>query len=264
MLTFHWLIQVVYDPTLNLYDLSSLKAGCLTGSPIPPSVAILLSKKLNIDMMITYGSTEIFDVSCVFVQEGHKSCTTVGKPIGNNKIRIVNKSGHPAMFGEEGEVLVKPDIAFEGYFDERNTNEAVTSDGWFRMGDIGKLDQDGYLTITGRTKDVIIRSCYNIYPFPLEKALLSHPAVKTIQIVGIPDYRYGEDVCACVILNPGCTLTVEDIEKHCVDKFIVNHLPKHCLQFDEFPKGFTGKIDRKKLREMAIGRITVPTSPYET
>ncbi|XP_071949785.1 medium-chain acyl-CoA ligase ACSF2, mitochondrial-like [Antedon mediterranea] len=259
-LVLNWLIQLVYDPTLSLYDLSSLKAGIVTGSPIPPEVAILLSKKLNIDVMNSYGLTEIFDATGVIVQEGHKS-NTVGKPIGNNKIKIVDESGHPVKSGEEGRVLVQSDIAFEGYFDARKTKDVMTPDGWFRTGDIGKLDQDGYLTITGRMKDRIIRSGLNIYPFPMEKALLSHSAIRNIQIVGIPDYRYGEDVCACVILNPGCTFTVEDIEKHCVDKLFVKSLPKYCLEFDEFPKVTTGKIDRKKLREMAIGRITVPTVP---
>ncbi|XP_033113193.1 medium-chain acyl-CoA ligase ACSF2, mitochondrial-like [Anneissia japonica] len=263
MLMINGIIDLAYSPINEKYDLSSLKAGFCGGSLIPAAVVTHLKKTLGICALIDYGHTEVNSVCCLRVDDKPDTYTTVGKPFPHVEVQIVNESGITLEVGKTGEIWVRSPFAFKGYYDDvKKTNEVVTKDGWFQTGDLGKLNSEGYLTVVGRIQDIIIKNGQNIHPSVVEIVLSSHPSVKKAKVVGIPDYRVGEDVCACVVVH-GCeTVNEEDIHKYCVEKVQKSYIPTYVLMFDSFPLGISRKVDQRKLQKMAIARIDIPAAPY--
>ncbi|XP_071944029.1 medium-chain acyl-CoA ligase ACSF2, mitochondrial-like [Antedon mediterranea] len=189
----------------------------------------------------SYGSTETTSVSSMTVDD--LVWHTTGRTLPNIELQIVDKEGCPVEVGEEGEIWVRSPVAFRGYYgDIEKTKQTITENGWIKMGDIGKLSADGYLTILGRIKDIIIRSGFNIHPSEVESLVITHPAVNIAQVIPIPDYRIGEDVCACVTLNEGCNVTEEELKTFFEGKMSDLIQPSYFLIFGSFPVGASGKV----------------------
>ncbi|XP_071950333.1 medium-chain acyl-CoA ligase ACSF2, mitochondrial-like isoform X1 [Antedon mediterranea] len=256
-------VDLAYNPICDKYDLSSLKSGVTGGSPIPSDVIFELNKKLGVHLLNVYGCTETLCVSCLTVNDSPDVWNTSGRPFPNVEIQIVDEEGCPVEVGEKGEIFVRSPTAFRGYCgDIEKTKQMITENGWIKMGDVGKLNADGYLTIVGRIKDIIIRRGVNVHPSEVESIVTTHPAVKSAQVLGIPDYRVGEDVCVCVTLNEGYDVTEEELKTFFEGKMSDYIQPTYFLIFASFQSGASGKVNRTKLREMAIGRIELPETPY--
>ncbi|XP_071950324.1 medium-chain acyl-CoA ligase ACSF2, mitochondrial-like [Antedon mediterranea] len=252
-------VNLAYNPMCDNYDLSSLKSGFATGSHIPSDIIFELNKKRGMCVLNLYGQTETSIVSSMVVDDSPDVWGTSGRPFANVEIQIVDKEGCSVEVGEKGEIFVRSPVAFRGYYgDIEKTKQTITEHGWIKTGDVGKINEDGYLTIVGRIKDIIIRRADNIHPSEVENLIITHPAVNIAQVIPIPDYRIGEDVCACVTLNEGFNVTEEELKTFFEGKIIDLMKPSYFLIFDSLPSGATGKVDRKKLQEMALGRIKLP------
>ncbi|XP_071950943.1 medium-chain acyl-CoA ligase ACSF2, mitochondrial-like [Antedon mediterranea] len=257
-------VNLAYNPICDKYDLSSLKLGITGGSPIPPAIFLELKNKRGIRLLNAYGSTEAYTMTSLTVDDCPEVWGMSGRPLPNVELQIVDEEGCPVEVGEKGEVWVRSPVVFKGYYDNiEKTQQTITENGWIKMGDVGKVNEDGYLTIVGRIKDIIIRGGDNVHPSEVENKIITHPAVKSAQVVGIPDYRIGEDVCVCVTLNEGYDVTEEELKTFLAGKISDLIQPTYFLIFDSFQYSATGKVDRKKLREMAIGRIELPDTPYD-
>jgi long-chain acyl-CoA synthetase len=188
---------------------------------------------------------------------GKLKAGSVGPPICNTDLRIVDlETGTKDMpLGEEGEVIFKGPQMLQGYYNMPEETENSIRDGWFHTGDIGKLDEDGYLYIVDRKKDMIIAGGYNIYPRDIDEILFEHPKVMEACAVGVPDQYRGETVKAFIVVKPGETLTEEEMNAYCREKLAAYKVPKIYEFIDELPKSAVGKILRRKLRDIEIEKM---------
>ena len=243
-------------PMFEMFDLSSLRTGIMAGST-PPIEAM---KKVVNDMNMTeitsvYGLTE---GSPGFTQTSVddpliKRVETVGKPLPDCEVKIVDpETGETLGPNQTGEICCKGYNVMKGYYKmPEKTREVIDEDGWLHSGDLATLDEDGYYSIVGRIKDMIIRGGENIYPREIEEFLYTMPGVLDVQVVGIPDEKYGEIVGAFIILEEGAELTEEDVRDYAVTKIARFKVPKHVFFVDEFPLTASGKIQKFILREQA-------------
>ncbi|XP_071944248.1 medium-chain acyl-CoA ligase ACSF2, mitochondrial-like [Antedon mediterranea] len=261
-------VNLLYNPICDKYDLSSFKSGFIAGSPIPPALIFEMNTKFGIRLLNFYGSTEATIISSLTVDDSPDFWNTSGRTLPNTELLVVDEKGCPVELSEKGEIWVRSPVAFRGYYgDTEKTKQTITENGWIKTGDVGKLTADGYLKIVGRTKDTIFRSGSNIHPSDVECVIVTHPAISNVQVLPIPDYRIGEDVSACVVLNEGYDITEEELKTFFEGEVATGKmsdfiLPSYFLIFDSFPYGASGKVDRKKLQELAIGRVKLPETPY--
>jgi fatty-acyl-CoA synthase len=158
--------------------------------------------------------------------------------------------------GEAGELIVRGHGVMKGYFNKpAETSQALTADGWLHTGDLARQSADGYFRITGRIKDMIIRGGENVYPREIEEFLHTHPAILDVQVVGLPDRRFVEEICAWIRLKPGATLTEDDVKTFCRGQIAHYKVPRYVVFLDEFPTTVTGKVQKFKLRDMGIERF---------
>ncbi|HSQ02223.1 MAG TPA: AMP-binding protein [Methanobacterium sp.] len=244
-------------PMFDIFDLSSLRTGIMAGSPCP----IEAMKKVVKDMHMTqitsvYGLTE---GSPGFTQTSvddplEKRVETVGKELPNCEVKIVDpETGETLGPNQTGEICCKGYNVMKGYYKmPEKTKEVIDKDGWLHSGDLATCDEEGYYSIVGRIKDMIIRGGENIYPREIEEFLHTMPEVKDVQVVGIPDEKYGEIIGAFIILEEGVELAPEDIRDYAVTKIARYKVPKHIFFVDEFPLTASGKIQKFKLRENAV------------
>jgi long-chain acyl-CoA synthetase len=173
-----------------------------------------------------------------------------GRPVGN-EAAIVDKNGKEVPRGKQGEIVVRGDNVMKCYYkDPVLTAKALGPDGWLHTGDLGYMDEDGFVFVTGRIKELIIKGGENISPKEIDEVLYQHPAVLDSAAVGIPDERYGEEIMCCVVLKPGCTATEEELRSHCRELLGSFKTPKLIKFLDDLPKGPSGKIQRIRLREL--------------
>lgn len=253
-------ISILENPEFSKYDLSSLRTGIMAGSPCP----IEFMKRAVNDMgmkeiVITYGQTESSPAITMTTTTDPLEIrvTTVGKVIPNVEAKIIDpETGEDAPFDVQGEIVARGYNIMKGYYNmPEATRQAVDEDGWLHTGDIGTMDENGYFKITGRLKDMIIRGGENIYPREIEEYFYTHPAVKDVQVIGVPDTKYGEEVLACIILKPGETRTEQemiDFVRNGLSKF---KAPRYVRFVDSFPMTASGKIQKFKMREWAIGEL---------
>ncbi len=244
-------------PMFDIFDLSSLRTGIMAGSPCP----IEAMKKVVKDMHMTqitsvYGLTE---GSPGFTQTSvddplEKRVETVGKELPHCEVKIVDpETGETLGPNQTGEICCKGYNVMKGYYKmPEKTKEVIDKDGWLHSGDLATCDEEGYYSIVGRIKDMIIRGGENIYPREIEEFLHTMPEVKDVQVVGIPDEKYGEIIGAFIILEEGVELAAEDIRDYAVTKIARYKVPKHIFFVDEFPLTASGKIQKFKLRENAV------------
>lgn len=239
------------------FDVSSLRTGIMAGSPCPIKV---MKEVINVmgmrDIVITYGQTEASPG--ITMTRTHDSLelrvSTVGRPLPGVEARIVNpETGEEVGPGVQGEICARGYNIMKGYYKMPEASAAaIDKDGWLHTGDLGVKDESGYFKITGRLKDMIIRGGENIYPREIEEFLYTHPAVKDVQVVGVPSVKYGEEVMAFIQLKADYQLTQEEAQAFCTGQIAYYKVPKYVIFLDAFPTTTSGKIQKFKLREMGI------------
>jgi fatty-acyl-CoA synthase len=247
-------------PEFDRYDLSSLRTGIMAGSPCPVEVMKQVVSRMHMEeVTICYGMTETSPVSTQTVPEDslEHRVSTVGRVHPHVEIRIVDpESGRTLPRGEPGELCTRGYSVMTGYWDDpERTAEAVDAARWMHTGDLATMDGDGYLNIVGRIKDMIIRGGENIYPREIEEFLYGHPDVSDVQVIGVPDVKYGEELMAWVKVREGATLTEEALKEFCRGKIAHYKVPRYVKFTDEFPMTVTGKIQKFKMREQAVDEL---------
>ncbi|GGO92463.1 AMP-binding protein [Wenjunlia tyrosinilytica] len=246
------------------YDLSSLRTGIMAGSPCPVEVMKRVVTEMNMaEVSICYGMTETSPVSTQTRRDDdlERRTGTVGRVLPHIEVKVVDPAdGTTLPRGEAGELCTRGYSVMLGYWDEpERTAEAVDPARWMHTGDLAVMREDGCVQIVGRIKDMIIRGGENIYPREIEEFLHTHPAIRDVQVVGVPDEKYGEEILACVILRePGGTLGVEDIAAFCEGRLARYKVPRHVEVVDSFPMTVSGKVRKVELRERATERLARP------
>ena len=244
-------------PNVTEYELSTLRTGVMAGAPCPLELMHQVIDKLNMsEITIMYGQTETSPVNHMtdIDAPAEKRCGTVGRVGPYQEIKIIDESGRVVPLGDKGELCCRGYSVMQGYWDdEARTNETIDATGWLHSGDLAEMDEEGYVQIVGRIKDMIIRGGENVYPREVEEFLYTHPDIQEVQVFGIPDERYGEIVCAWVQLKQNATLNEEDVKSFCRDQITHFKVPSLVRFVDEFPMTVTGKIQKFKMRETMIG-----------
>jgi len=233
------------------YHLEQLRFGRSASSALPPSLQKAFEEKFKVPIIETMGLTETAaPVVSNPMEMSKRKYGSVGCPVGN-EIKIVDKEGSEVSRGTEGEIMVRGDNVMKRYHKAPDiTAETLEPDGWLHTGDLGSMDEEGFIFITGRIKELIIKGGENIAPREIDEAFFAHPAVFEAAAVGIPDDQYGEEIMCCCVLKPECICTEEDLRKHCQEHLGEFKTPKVIKIVNELPKGPSGKIQRLKLPEL--------------
>ncbi|MGH8994977.1 MAG: AMP-binding protein [Acidimicrobiales bacterium] len=247
------------------YDLSSLRTGIMAGSPCPVEVMKRVVNDMGCaEVTICYGMTETSPVSTQTRSDDpiERRVSTVGTVHPHVEVKVVDpETGDAIGRGEAGEFCTRGYSVMLGYWDdEERTNEAIDAEGWMHTGDLATMDDAGYLNIVGRIKDMVIRGGENIYPREVEEFLYSHPAVRDTSVVGVPDDRYGEELCAWVCLAEGSSATEDELREFCRASLAHFKVPRYVIFVEEFPMTVTGKIQKFKMREVSIERLGLEAS----
>jgi fatty-acyl-CoA synthase len=250
----------LHHPRFGEFDLTSLRTGIMAGAPCPVEVMRAVAETMGArEITIAYGLTE---ASPVITQTRtadslERRVGTVGTPLPGVEVKLVRPgTEEPVAAGEQGELLARGHGIMKGYYNKpAETADALTADGWLRTGDLARQTADGYYRITGRLKDVIIRGGENISPREVEEFLYAHPAVADVQVVGLPDDKFGEEVCAWVRVKPGHALTAEEVQSFCRGRMAHFKVPRYVAFVEEFPTTVSGKVQKFKLRAMGIERF---------
>ncbi|MCE8519593.1 AMP-binding protein [Ruegeria pomeroyi] len=236
-------------------DLSSLRTGIMAGSPCPVDVMKQVNDRMHMgEVTICYGMTETSPVSFQsFVDDStDKRCETVGRIHPHLEVKIVDDTGQTVPVGVQGELCTRGYSVMQGYWDDPERTAEAIRDGWMHTGDLAVLDAEGFCTITGRVKDMIIRGGENVYPREIEEFLFGHPDIKEVQVFGIPDARMGEEVCAWVVAKPGREITAEDVRAHCQGQIAHFKVPRHVRIVTELPMTITGKPQKFIMRDRMV------------
>ena len=246
-------IAALDHPRFADFDLSSLRTGIMAGSPCPIEVMKRVIGKMNMaEVTIAYGMTETSPVS---FQSGtddpiDRRVSTVGRVQPHLEVKIVDNEGRIVPRGQSGELCTRGYSVMLGYWDdEARTKEAIDAGGWMHTGDLAVIDDEGYCNIVGRIKDMVIRGGENIYPREIEEFLYAHPKVLDVQVVGIPDQRFGEELCAWIILREGERLSEDEVREYCKGQIAHYKIPRYIRFVDSFPMTVTGKIQKFLIRQ---------------
>jgi fatty-acyl-CoA synthase len=246
-------------PDMKRFDLSSLRTGIMAGSPCPIEVMRRCVNEMNMsEVTIAYGMTETSPVSTQtsFDDPLERRVATVGRVHPHVEIKIVDSDGRIVPVGVPGEFCTRGYSVMLGYWgDEERTAEAIDAARWMHTGDLATMDADGYVNIVGRIKDMVIRGGENVYPREIEEFLFRHPKVEAVQVVGVPDVRYGEELCAWVKLKPDMTATPEDIQAFCKGQIAHYKVPRYIKFVDAFPMTVTGKVQKFMMREQMVAEL---------
>ncbi|MFZ7944374.1 AMP-binding protein [Neobacillus sp. 19] len=250
-------IAELNDPDFETYDLSTLRTGIMAGSNCPIEVMKAVIEKMGAaEITIAYGQTESSPVITQTRTDDpiELRVETVGKALPNVEVKIVEPGTNREVGrGVQGELCTRGYHVMKGYYKNTTaTHEAIDKEGWLHTGDLAIMDENGYCKITGRLKDMIIRGGENIYPREIEEFLYSHPKVLDIQVIGIPDQVYGEEVMAWIILKEGETANAEEIREFCNGKISKHKIPRYIEFTNAYPMTASGKIQKFRLRETAI------------
>jgi fatty-acyl-CoA synthase len=244
-------------PDFADYDLSSLRTGIMAGSPCPAEVMRKVIGQMHMDeVAIAYGMTETSPVSTQTRSDDslERRVSTVGRVGPHLEVKVVDPvTGETVPLGQTGELCTRGYSVMLGYWEEPGkTAEAIDSEAWMHTGDLAVMDSDGYLMITGRIKDMVIRGGENVYPREIEEFLYTHPDILDAQVIGVPDDRYGEELMAWVRMREGTTeVTAESLREFCAGKLAHFKIPRYVYVVDEFPMTVTGKVRKVEMRERA-------------
>ncbi|RAJ45580.1 fatty-acyl-CoA synthase [Kitasatospora sp. SolWspMP-SS2h] len=250
-------IAELADPGFDGYDLSSLRTGIMAGAPCPTEVMKGVMDRMGMaEVSICYGMTETSPVSTQTRADDpvERRVSTVGRVGPHLEVKVVDPAtGRTVPRGEPGELCTRGYSVMLGYWAEpEKTAEAVDADGWMHTGDLAVMDAEGYLSITGRIKDMVIRGGENVYPREIEEFLYAHPDVLDVQVIGVPDAKYGEELMAWVRMREGAPpLTAEAVRAFCTGRLAHFKVPRYVHVVDEFPMTVTGKVRKVEMRELA-------------
>jgi len=249
--TMYWAILKYVEETG--YDISKvaehLKVATSGGAPMPVEVMKEFESVFGLRVFEGYGLSETSPLACFNHFERPAKPGTVGQPIFGVEVKCVDENDREVKCGTRGEVVIRGSNVMKGYYKRPDATAEAFRNGWFHSGDIGIMDEDGYLAIVDRTKDMILRGGYNIYPRELEEVMMTHPAVSLCAVIGVADERLGEEVKAFVVLKKGANLSKEEFIVWCKGQFAANKYPRYVEFRDELPIGGTGKILKRALRE---------------
>ena len=242
-------------PRFKEFDLSTLRTGIMAGSPCPIEVMKRVVSDMHMsEVTIAYGMTETSPVSCQSTTDTplEKRVATVGKTQPHLEVKIADpETGAPLPIGATGELCTRGYSVMHGYWgDPEKTAEAIDAEGWMHTGDLAVMDAEGYVNIAGRIKDMVIRGGENIYPREIEEFLYRHPGVQDVQVVGVPDKKYGEELCAWIIRRPGSNISDADIREFCKGQIAHYKIPRYIRFVDAFPMTVTGKVQKFRMREV--------------
>ena len=241
------------------FDLASLRTGIMAGSPCPIEVMRRAVERMHLkEITIAYGMTETSPVSFQSSTDDpiERRVSTVGRIQPHLEVKIVDAEGRVVPRGTPGELWTRGYSVMLGYWnDQEKTREAIDPARWMKTGDLATIDDEGYCNIVGRIKDMVIRGGENVYPREIEEFLYRHPKIQDVQVIGVPNSRYGEELCAWVRLHDGETATPEEIRAFCQGQIAHYKIPRHWKFVDEFPMTVTGKIQKFIMREQMIGEL---------
>jgi fatty-acyl-CoA synthase len=246
-------------PSFKDYDLSTLRTGIMAGSPCPVEVMKRVQSEMHMpEVTICYGMTETSPVSTQTMTDDPlaKRTGTVGRVHPHIEVKVVDAEGRIVPRNVPGELCTRGYSVMLGYWENpAETADAIDAARYMHTGDIASMDDDGYLNISGRIKDMVIRGGENVYPREVEEFLYTHPAVKDVQVIGVPDERYGEELCAWVILNDGASATEQEIKDYCKGQIAHYKIPRYVLFVDGWPMTVSGKVQKYKMRETSIEQL---------
>ena len=243
-------ITMLNSPEAQKYDLSSLQS-CLSGAaPFPVASLLAFQKKFNCTVYEAYGLSEASPAVSTNYHNRPTKPGSIGQPIPEVEVRIVDEQDNYVPMGEVGELLVKGPNVSAGYYKLPEETAKTFRNGWLYTGDMARMDNDGYLYIVERKKDLIIRGGFNIYPRDLEEILYAHPSIKDAVAIGVPDPVMGEEIKLYIVLKEGAKATPEEIIQYCQEQLAKNKCPKYIEFLDTLPRNPLGKILRKELRKL--------------
>jgi fatty-acyl-CoA synthase len=252
-------IAELEHPDFESWDMSSLRTGIMAGAPCPVEVMKQVIERMNMsEVLIAYGQTECSPVNhmTAFDDPIQKRVETVGQAGPHLEVKLLDEQGRIVPIGEPGDICSRGYAVMEAYWnDPQQTAETVDEDGWLHSGDIGIMDEDGYVRVVGRIKDMIIRGGENVYPREIEEFLYTHPQIQDASVIGVPDEKFGEEVCVWIIAKEGQTLSADEIRAFCKDRIAYFKIPRYIRLVDEFPMTVTGKIQKFKMREQMLEEI---------
>ena len=247
------------------YDLSTLRTGIMAGSPCPVEVMKRVVSEMHMaEVTICYGMTETSPVSAQTTADDdmERRVSTVGRVHPYVEVKIIDpETGLVLPRGVPGEMCTRGYSVMLGYWDEpEKTADAIDAARWMHTGDLAEMDEAGYLNIVGRIKDMVIRGGENVYPREVEEFLYGHPAIEDVQVIGVPDEKYGEELCAWVKLRSGGELTGDEVRAYCTGKIAHYKVPRYVRFTSEFPMTVTGKVQKFKMRETSISELGLETA----
>ena len=254
-------IAALDHPEFNKFDLTSLRTGIMAGSPCPIEVMKQVIDKMNMtEVTIAYGMTETSPVSfhTAVDDELERKVGTVGHTIPHVESKIVDGDDRIVAPGETGEILTRGYNVMLGYWDDQEkTSEAIDAAGWMHTGDLGTMDEYGYGNVVGRIKDMVIRGGENVYPREIEEYLYRHEAIQDVQVIGVPDERFGEELCAWIVLYEGQSANEQEIKEFCRGQIAHYKVPRYIKFVSEFPMTVTGKVQKFVMREQMIEELNL-------
>jgi fatty-acyl-CoA synthase len=262
--TVHHAVPTMYilelnQPDLSSYDLSSLRVGMTGGAACPAETLKGIKEKMKMKVCIGYGMTEVGSLTNTLYEEEERNILeTVGVALPGMEVRIVDQDRNPVSFGEVGEIACRGPSVMKGYFGEpEQTRQVLDEEGWFYTGDLGTMDERGYVRFVSRKKEMIIRGGYNIYPREIEELLYQHPKILEVAVIGVPDPVMGETVCAVIRLKAGMESTSEEITSFLKPLLAHYKVPNRVVFVEKFPTTTSGKIQKNKLREAIVEKMNV-------
>jgi fatty-acyl-CoA synthase len=261
-------IAQLEHPRFDEFDLSTLRTGIMAGAPCPPALMQRVMEDMHCrEILIGYGETEASPLTHLTTREDslERRVETVGRNLPHQEVKIVSvDSGATVPHGEIGEICFRGHHVMQGYYgDPEATARAIDERHWLHSGDLGTMDADGYVCITGRLKEMIIRGGENIYPREIEDFLFTHPQVAAVAVFGVPDELYGEEIVAWVQVHEGEQVSEQELRNFCQGNIAHFKIPKYIWFVDEFPMTVTGKLQKFRMREIAmerLGRAPAPSS----
>ncbi len=246
-------VMELNSPELERRDLSSLRTGIIAAAPCPIEVVKAIRAKMGCEICVSFGMTETSPslTSTRFEDTDEDRAETVGQALPEVELRIVGTEGNDLGPGEVGEIVARSPGVMKGYFGRpEETSQVLTADGWFSTGDLGQMDDRGFLRIVGRTKEMIIRGGYNVYPREVEEVIYQYPGVMEAAVVGVADDVMGERTCACIRRKPEAEVSEEDIRAFCAESLAKYKVPDFVQFFEEFPTTASGKILKRELAKL--------------
>ena len=248
--TMYWsLLQHLTAERMDPAPIAAHLRLCVSGgAPMPVEIMRRFEETFGVRVLEGYGLSETSPVACFNQLHRPSKPGTVGQPIFGVDVRAIDDDGRFVPAGERGEIVIRGPNVMKGYYNRPDATEEATRNGWFHTGDIGTIDEDGYVAIVDRKKDMIIRGGLNVYPRELEEVLATHPAVSLAAVIGVPDERLGEEVKAFIVRKPGAGVTVEELLAWCREQFAAYKYPRQIEFRDALPIGPTGKILKRELK----------------